>query len=160
MNYYPRHLGDYSKDAGYLSMLEHGAYTLALDWYYANERPIPRELAFSICKASSRAEKQAVHRVLQAFFKWDESSGWHHKRVEAELAKMREKRVKARHSATHRWGSERNANALLSNNQEPIAKSQSALAGYDEQPSTSGARPSTTRISSARLLSVIGGSDR
>lgn len=156
MNYYPRHLGDYSKDAGYLSMLEHGAYTLVLDWYYANERPIPRELAFSICKAFTLAEKQAVHRVLQAFFQWDESSGWSHKRVEAELARMREKRLKARQSATHRWGSDRHANALLSNNQEPITKSQSALAGYDEQPKRSTDPSSSTRVSSTRLLSVIG----
>jgi uncharacterized protein YdaU (DUF1376 family) len=33
VNYYERHLGDYAKDAGHLSMLEHGAYSLLLDRY-------------------------------------------------------------------------------------------------------------------------------
>ena len=31
MNYYERHLGDYARDAGHLSMLEHGAYALLLN---------------------------------------------------------------------------------------------------------------------------------
>ena len=28
VNYWERHIGDYARDAGHLSMLEHGAYTL------------------------------------------------------------------------------------------------------------------------------------
>ena len=38
MNYYERHLGDYARDTGHLSMLEHGAYSLLLDRYYATRR--------------------------------------------------------------------------------------------------------------------------
>ena len=45
MNYYERHLGDYAKDAGHLSMLEHGAYSLLLDRYYTTEQPIPADQA-------------------------------------------------------------------------------------------------------------------
>jgi uncharacterized protein YdaU (DUF1376 family) len=134
MNFYPRHLGDYARDAGYLSMTEHGAYTLLLDWYYANEKAIPKELIYSICKASSRQEKNAADRVLRAFFQWDIEQGWTHKRVEAELAKMREKQSKAKESARARWDanamrthSERNANAMLSNNQYPISNNQDPL---------------------------------
>ena len=134
MNFYPRHLGDYARDAGYLSMTEHGAYTLLLDWYYANERPIPRELVYSICKATSRPEKQAAERVLRAFFIWEDDAGWRHKRVDQELQKMQEKRDKAKQSAAARWDanamrthSERNANAMLSNNQYPITNIQRGI---------------------------------
>lgn len=107
MNFYQRHLGDYARDAGYLSLVEHGAYTLLLDWYYSNEKPIPRELAFGICKASSRAEKQAVDRVLRSFFQWDSDSGWRHKRVEEEIARLTEKREKARANIKVRWDREK-----------------------------------------------------
>ena len=31
VNYYEHHLGDYAKDTGHLSMLEHGAYRIQLD---------------------------------------------------------------------------------------------------------------------------------
>jgi uncharacterized protein YdaU (DUF1376 family) len=112
-------------------MTEHGAYTLLLDWYYANEKPIPKELVYSICKATSRQDKNAADRVLRAFFAWDIERGWTHKRVEAELAKMRDKQEKAKGSARVRWDAnamrtqcERNANAMLSNNQYPITNIQ------------------------------------
>ena len=62
MNYYPRHLGDYAAQAGWLSALEHGVYTLLLDWYHKNERAIPRELVYQISKANSRAEKKAAEK--------------------------------------------------------------------------------------------------
>jgi uncharacterized protein YdaU (DUF1376 family) len=131
MNFYPRHLGDYARDAGYLSMTEHGAYTLLLDWYYANERAIQKEMVYPICKAVSRPEKQAAEKVLREFFYLDDKGHWAHKRVEAELARMREKQAKAKQSAMARWDanamrthSERNADAMLSNNQYPITKNQ------------------------------------
>lgn len=103
MKYYLRHLGDYARDAGYLSMLDHGAYTLLLDWSYANEKPIPRELACDICGARTRPEKQAVQRVLERFFIWDASVGWRHKRVEKEIERTNEKSEKARQSINLRW---------------------------------------------------------
>lgn len=163
MNYYPRHLGDYARDAGYLSLTEHGAYTLLLDWYYANERPIPRELVFSICKASTRSEKQATEKVLRAFFRWDDKAGWQHKRVEEELGRMRDKKTKASLSAKQRWDanamrthSERNAKAMLSNNQEPITKTQSAIAYYPDPPKAGTSKGGTTRIGKGSFVSILG----
>jgi uncharacterized protein YdaU (DUF1376 family) len=115
MHFYQRHLGDYARDAGYLTLAQHGAYTLLLDWYYANERGIPKDLVYGICRASTQAEKQAVLRVLNEFFRWD-GKLWKHKRVEQEIAKMREKSAKAADAAKRRWDadamrthSERNA---------------------------------------------------
>ncbi len=68
MNYYERHLGDYARDAGHLTLLEHGAYTLLLDRYYTTEHGIPADQAHRICRARTRDEKAAVDTVLAEFF--------------------------------------------------------------------------------------------
>jgi uncharacterized protein YdaU (DUF1376 family) len=103
MNYYPRHLGDYAAQAGWLSALEHGVYTLLLDWYHKNERAIPRELVYQISKANSRAEKKAAEKVLNAFFQWNLEQGWRHEGAEAAIAKMRVLREKKRNASNQRW---------------------------------------------------------
>ena len=41
VNYYPHHIGDYSKDTSHLTMLEDAAYRRMLDVYYATEKPLP-----------------------------------------------------------------------------------------------------------------------
>lgn len=89
MHSYPRHLGDYAKDTGHLSALEHGCYTLLTDWYYASEKPIPAGKVYRICKASSKQERAAVDAVLSEFFKKD-GAEWRHKRIDAEIAKCQE----------------------------------------------------------------------
>jgi uncharacterized protein YdaU (DUF1376 family) len=131
MNYYQRHLGDYAAQAGYLSALEHGVYTLLLDWYHKNERAVPRELVFQISKANTRAEKNAATKVLNAFFKWHPEQGWRHEGAEAAIAKMRDISEKKRAAANQKWHpkgmqvhSGCNADAMLSNNQYPISNSQ------------------------------------
>lgn len=68
MNYYERHLGDYARDTGHLTMTEHGAYTLLLDRYYATEAPIPEALVYRVTHARTGGEKAAVDRVLEEFF--------------------------------------------------------------------------------------------
>ena len=158
MNYYPRHLGDYARDAGHLTLAEHGAYTLLLDRYYASERPIGREEAFRICRAISKQDKAAVTRVLTEFFRWTDA-GYRNKRADDEIAKAQGKSGKARESAQHRWmrtHSERNANGMLSNNQEPRTNNQSALAGYPDSPKAVSGQGGTTRISTVSLLGVVG----
>lgn len=129
MNYYSRNLGDYAKDAGYLSALGHGIYTLLIDWYYGAERPIPHEDAHDIAKVSP----EEVAPILRKFFQRD-GDVWRHKRIDAEIAAYRDKSEKAK--AAGRSGglakakqepSERQADAKHSPsdrlaNQEPITK--------------------------------------
>ena len=67
MNYWERHIGDYARDAGHLSMLEHGAYTLLLDRYYSTEQPIPKDQAHRICRARTRDEKLARVQGVEPF---------------------------------------------------------------------------------------------
>lgn len=85
MNYYERHLGDYAKDTAHLSMLEHGAYTLLLDRYYATEQGIPADQAHRVARARTKEEKEAVDIVLQEFFRL-EGGVWVKGRVEEEIA--------------------------------------------------------------------------
>ena len=131
MIYYQRNLGDYAAEAGYLSALEHGVYTLLLDWYHKSERAIPKELVYQISKANTPAEKTAATKVLNAFFKWHPEQGWRHEGAEAAIAKMRDIREKKRAAANRKWHpkvmhvhSECNADAMLSNNQYPISNNQ------------------------------------
>lgn len=90
MNYYERHLGDYAKDTGHLSMLEHGAYTLLLDRYYSTEEGIPADQVHRIARARSKEEKDAVDIVLQEFFVL-ENGVWINHRAEEEIEKARVK---------------------------------------------------------------------
>ena len=86
MNYYPRHLGDYAKDTGHLSMLEHGAYTLLLDRYYSTDAAIPADQTYRLTRARSREERAAVDSVLAEFFTLKES-WWTNSRADKEIEK-------------------------------------------------------------------------
>lgn len=90
LNHYRHHLGDYAKDTMHLSPLEHGVYRLLIDAYYATERPIPADLdsACRIARAVSKAEREAVKKVLAAFFK-ESPEGWRQKRIDAEIDTFR-----------------------------------------------------------------------
>jgi uncharacterized protein YdaU (DUF1376 family) len=112
MHKYWRHIGDYAKDTRHLSILEHGAYTLMLDWCYASEKPLPddEKTLFRLCGAFEKAEQKAVLLVLNEFFT-RENDGWTQKRVLAEVATFRDKQDKATRAAEASWESRRNAGA-------------------------------------------------
>ncbi|WP_426269180.1 YdaU family protein [Dyella kyungheensis] len=86
MNYYERHLGDYAKDARHLTMLEHGAYTLLMDRYYATEQGIPADKAHRVAGARTAEECAAVDSVLEEFFRLVDGV-WIKGRIELEIAK-------------------------------------------------------------------------
>lgn len=90
MNYYERHLGDYAKDTGHLSPLEHGVYNLLLDRYYSTESGIPNDQIYRVARANSKDEKAAVDAVLREFFRLKRGV-WIKGRVEEEIAKAQKK---------------------------------------------------------------------
>lgn len=113
MNFYQRHLGDYAKDTKHLSMLEHGAYGLLLDYYYATEKPIPTDRCERIANAYADVERAAVRSVLQEFFT-ETPEGWRHFKCDDVIEAANSKSLKAKESAKTRWmrtQCERNANA-------------------------------------------------
>jgi len=83
MNFYQHHLGDYAKDTGHLSLLEHGVLRTLLDWQYSSERPLPAEIStlHRICRAFSRLERDTTTRIRNEFFDGD---GWN-KRAREEI---------------------------------------------------------------------------
>ncbi len=89
MHYYTLNIGDYLKDTGGLSLIEHGAYMLLLNWAYANEKPLPleEERLFRIASAVTKHDQSAVRGVLGQFFQREED-GFHHKRVISEIQKF------------------------------------------------------------------------
>jgi uncharacterized protein YdaU (DUF1376 family) len=86
MNYYQRHLGDYMRDTRHLSILEHGVYTLLLDWYYIHERGIPEGMEFRLTSARTKAEREAVNNVLAEFFSLEDGT-WINRRAEEEISR-------------------------------------------------------------------------
>lgn len=90
MNYYERHIGDYARDTAHLTMLEHGAYTLLMDRYYATETGIPADQAHRLARARTRDEKAAVDSVLQEFFTLADGV-WKKNRIEREIEKAQAK---------------------------------------------------------------------
>lgn len=86
MNYYERHLGDYARDTAHLSLLEHGAYTILLDRFYATEQGIPVDQAHRIARAKSKDERAAVDAVLAEFFELQDGA-YIQKRALAEIQK-------------------------------------------------------------------------
>ncbi len=133
MNFYPRHLGDYSTAAGHLSLLEHGTYTRLLDTYYAREGPIPADQAARLIGARSGEELAALESVLNEFFVL-QNGKWSQARCDAEIERFHEKQRKATASANARWRvgesqCDGSADAMRShcegnapNNQKPRAK--------------------------------------
>lgn len=92
MNYYKRHLGDYARDTAHLSQGQVGAYDLLLDWYYANERPLPLEAddLYRIARAFTTEERRNVSKVM-SFFRKD-ADGYRQKRADTELHDMQARR--------------------------------------------------------------------
>ncbi|MEN6641029.1 MAG: DUF1376 domain-containing protein [Armatimonadia bacterium] len=86
MNYWERHIGDYARDTAHLTMIEHGAYTLLLDRYYATEKPIQADQVHRLARARTRDEKAAVDAVLGEFFVLIDGE-WHHNRADREIEK-------------------------------------------------------------------------
>ena len=141
MNYYKRHLGDYARDTGHLSALEHGVYTLLLDWYYVNEKPIPEDRAVRI----ARGNHEETMMVLNEFFK-PTAKGWVHSRADREIREYIAKAEKNRESG--KLGgrpkktimvSERLANETLATSHKPIEeeKAKACASSADEAPTRS-----------------------
>lgn len=80
MNWYARYYGDYGRDTAELTLIEHGAYTLLLDQYYATGGKLPVESAalYRICRAFTKDEQQAVDGVAGRFFAVSEVDGVRH----------------------------------------------------------------------------------
>lgn len=97
MNYYERHLGDYTRDTAHLSLLEHGVYTILLDRYYITEQGIPNDSVYRIARARTDEEREAVDIVLKEFFQLV-NGFWINQRAEEEITRANIKIDSARNN--------------------------------------------------------------
>lgn len=111
MNFYKHYLGDYARDTAHLTLVEHGAYRVMLDTYYATEKPLPADSAalYRICKAFSAAERKSVDMVAKAFFPTGQDGMRHNARADAELADAQAFADAQAKRAHKRWQSHGNA---------------------------------------------------
>lgn len=86
MHYYQHNIGDFMCDTAHLTPLEECFYRRALDFYYLNEKPLPKETqsVFRRLRAITQDDKQAVLNVIEDFFT-EEEDGYHNKRCDAEI---------------------------------------------------------------------------
>lgn len=106
--------GDYVRDTGSLSLVEHGAYwRLLLYCYSRHEASIPHDRRYRVAGADGSEEAAAVDCVLEEFFQ-REGEFWFHQRVAKELAVADEKykklSVSGQRGAQKRWGGHGEAN--------------------------------------------------
>lgn len=96
MNHYDHFIGNYRRKTLTLSLVEHGAYRLLLDAYYADERPFDREyeLLYRICSAITKEEQAAVRKVADLYFPLGTDGKRHNERADEEIPEAR-KRIEA-----------------------------------------------------------------
>ena len=100
-------------------MLEHGAYSLLLDRYYATEQPIPQTEVYRVTRARQPAERTAVDAVLAEFFTVD-GAVYRNKRADAEIEKAQAQAEANRAVAREREArriAQRNGNESRTNRQ-------------------------------------------
>jgi uncharacterized protein YdaU (DUF1376 family) len=107
--WYPRDMGKYARDTKHLSMLEHGAYNLMLDHYYANEE-LPQAMLkqcsgnaplmpdhsriYRLCGAITKHEQDAVDAVLVMFFVMDDHGFYRQDSADKVIENQKEKHQK------------------------------------------------------------------
>ena len=106
MNYYEHHIGDYAEATAHLTFIEDATYSRLIRKYYATEKPLPIEIKLvqRLINARSKEEKNAVVSVLNEFFTLTDQ-GWRQERCDHEIARFKDKQLKARRSAEGRWQS-------------------------------------------------------
>jgi len=85
MHYYQFNIGDYRKDTSHLTPIEHYIYRTLIDWYYLDEKPIPKETQVVLRRLMLGLENELnLLNVLKDFFQEGKES-WFHNRIEDEI---------------------------------------------------------------------------
>lgn len=98
MHYTNFHWGDYSKNTGHLSLLEHGVYLQLMRVYYSSESPIQDKQKYRCVGARTDEERAAVDAVLDDFFQKVDGK-WHLERCDKEIEKYRKRQEVNRQNA-------------------------------------------------------------
>jgi uncharacterized protein YdaU (DUF1376 family) len=82
----PIHIGDYKRDTGHLRAIEHGAYLMLLFHHWSTGSLPADDRQLSAIACMTPAEWRKAKPILIKFF----GEGWHHGRVEKDLAEAKE----------------------------------------------------------------------
>lgn len=105
--YMPLYVADYLADAAHLSTLEHGAYLLLIMTYWQRGKALPDDDKKLARIARLQPEEWAgIRDEMAEFFDVDDGV-WTHKRIDAELEKVRDKSEKAKRGGKARAQQER-----------------------------------------------------
>ena len=111
MNYYSKYPGDYLRDTPHLTLAQHGAYNLLLDYYYSRDGkafPRDRRVIYRMLRADTPAEREAVDSVLDEFW-FETADGWENQKANEVMAQVRVIQEKRRKAAQARWAKEKQA---------------------------------------------------
>lgn len=150
MNYYCFHIGDYRRDTTHLSMLEHGAYRQLLDWYYLDEKPIPKEteVVFRRLSARTEEERKAIEIVLAEMFELTDE-GYVQPRAMREVLRYHARAERAR--AAGKLGGRPKKTEVVSSG---LSKETDAKA--NQQPTTNNQEPLTKEPNSKPIAASRG----
>ena len=128
--WYPRYVGDYARKTKHLTMLEHGAFNLLLDEYYATGKPLlfsnansngqemltamqDHSRLYRLCGAIDKKEQEAVDHVLNHFFVWTDEGYFNSRAAETliEQHEAHERRVNAGRKGGRKASSKASSNA-------------------------------------------------
>ncbi len=96
LHYYQFNIADYRKDTQHLSPIEHYIYRELMDWYYLDEKLIPKitQLVLRRLRLVSENEPDLLN-VLQEYF-IETENGWCHGRIEIEIAAYQKRSITAK----------------------------------------------------------------
>lgn len=148
MNFYKHFLGDYARDTADLSLLEHGAYRVLLDHYYAQHGNLGADKValFRICKAFTPSERRAVESVAERFFKVNGDGRRHNHRADEEIQKHLGQAAANQIVAEERERKRREHKSLLDRDDDPSTNRAPSHSQKPEESKTSDAshrKPST-----------------
>ena len=141
MHYYQFNIADYRKDTVHLTRIEHGIYRDLIDWYYLEETPIPTKTQSVMrrLRLGCEMEATALKNVLQDFFS-QESDGFHHKRIDLDIAEYHAQCDKNRSNGL-KGGRPKGKRTQSVSSRLPVATQTDATANPNHKPLTTNHKP-------------------
>ena len=119
MHYYQFNIGDYRADTAHLSIIEHGIYRQLIDWYYLDEKPIPKETQVVMRRLRLGSNEQHyLTNVLADFFILTDF-GYFHNRISIELELYKVQFAKNRVNGQKGGRPSKPINTPIKENKEP-----------------------------------------
>lgn len=153
MNFYKHYLGDYARDTQDLSLLEHGAYRVLLDHFYATKGDMPNDVQalYRIAKAFTVPERRAVDKVADRFFPPNGDGRRHNKRAEIEIQKHLGQAQANKIIAEERERRRREAKSFNERDNDPSTNRSPNQSQKPEEPKTSPANAGEVRGDAANV---------